>query len=157
VNLPGSWNAREPFEARTARDDEASARRTAAAVAWVHETFAAAAGTGADAVVIGFHANPSFEDAPDDEDRQPFDTFIQALEDEVERFGRPVLVVHGDFHQYLVDRPLLRRTTGRRLDNLTRLQVPGSPDIGWVRVVVTPGAQASFAFERRVVPFWKLW
>jgi hypothetical protein len=35
--------------------------------------------------------------------------------------------------------------------------VPGSPSVGWVRVVVTPGVQPSFTFEPRVVPGWKYW
>ena len=50
-----------------------------------------------------------------------------------------------------------RLTTRSRLDNLTRLQVPGSYDVGWVRVTVTPGAAEPFAFELRVVPHWKYW
>ena len=69
----------------------------------------------------------------------------------------PVLVLHGDHHEYTVDRPLVRHTTGRRLENLTRLQVPGSPDVGWVRVVVTPGVADPFVFEERLIPRWKYW
>jgi hypothetical protein len=56
-----------------------------------------------------------------------------------------------------VDHPLLRRTTGRGLEILTRLQVPGSPEVGWVRVVVTPGVEAPFTFEKHVIPAWKYW
>ncbi len=44
-----------------------------------------------------------------------------------------------------------------RLENLTRVQVPGSPLVGWVRVTVTPGADEPFAFESNVVPAWKHW
>jgi hypothetical protein len=157
VHLPGSGNAREPFDGRTRQDDEASVRRTNAAVAWLRAIFGEARERGASAVVIGFHANVTFEAPIDDKYRQSYEPFITTLEEEVERFANPVLVVHGDFHEYLVDRPLVRRTTGRRLDNLTRVQVPGSPDIGWVRVVVTPAPRTTFAFESHVVPFWKLW
>jgi hypothetical protein len=76
---------------------------------------------------------------------------------QAERFGGPILLVHGDQHEYLVDRPLVRRTTGQRLDNVTRLQVPGSPHVGWVRVIVRPGAEEPFLFESRIVPRWKYW
>ena len=107
-------------------------------------------------MVIGFHGNPNFEDPPDNP-RQAFEPFLTALEEEVERFARPVLAVHGDRHDYTVDHPLVRRTTGQRLARFTRLQVPGSPAVGWVRVVVTPGADSPFAFEERVVPRWKYW
>ena len=47
--------------------------------------------------------------------------------------------------------------TKRTIGNVTRLEVPGSPLVGWVRVVVTPGATPSFAFEQRLVPRWKYW
>ena len=41
--------------------------------------------------------------------------------------------------------------------NFTRLRVPGSPRVGWVRVVVTPGSPPSFSFESRVVSRWRFW
>jgi hypothetical protein len=157
VHLVGSGNAAQTFPGRTLHDDEAIVRRTAAATAWLRETFADAAATGAHAVVIGFHANPGFERSADDPERQRYEPFLTALEEETERFGKPVLVAQGDDHIYTVDRPLIRRTTGRALENVTRVQVPGSPSVGWVRVVVTPGVQPSFTFEPRVVPRWKYW
>jgi hypothetical protein len=157
VNLPGSWNARARFPGRTAAHDEATTRRTAAAVAWLRDTFTDARAQHASAVVIGFHANPSFEAPVGDNYRQSYEPFLTALEEEVEQFDRPVLVAQGDDHEFLVDHPLMRRTTGRRLENLTRLQVPGSPAIGWVRVVATIGPGTTFSFENRVVPVWKYW
>jgi len=148
VHLVGSENGRDAVEAR---------RRTEAAAAWVRETFADAEAQRAAAVVIGFHGNPSFERPADDPDRAVFEPFLTALEENVERFGKPVLAVHGDQHEYIVDRPLVRRSTGHRLQGFTRLQVPGSPEVGWVRVVVTPGGRPPFAFEEHVVPRWKYW
>jgi hypothetical protein len=157
VNLPGSANAREKFPGRTVAHDEAATRRTDAAAAWLRDSFAEARVSSATAVVLGFHANPSLEAEANDEYRQSYEPFLTALEEEVEQFGKPVLVVQGDDHEFIVDHPLVRRTTGRRLDNLIRLQVPGSPDVGWVKVVVTRGVQTTFAFENRVVPRWKHW
>ena len=55
-----------------------------------------------------------------------------------------------DVLEEAVDRPL-------GLANLTRLEVPGSPNVGWVRVTVTPNARDPFAFEPHVIPRWKLW
>lgn len=60
-------------------------------------------------------------------------------------------MVHGDEHEYKVDHPVARAP------NLTRMEVPGSPDVGWVRVAVEPGAAAPFSFEKHVVPVWKYW
>jgi hypothetical protein len=108
-------------------------------------------------VVIGFHANPDFEQPADEPYRQAYEPFLSVLEEQVRDFRRPVLVTHGDNHEFVVDRPLTDRTTGRRLSNLTRMQVPGSPDVGWIRVTVTPGAEDPFAFESHIVPKWKYW
>ena len=156
VHIVGSTNGMKPFPARTEADDDAARRRTNAAAAWVRETFAEAKSLNASAVVLSFHANADLEE-PDDSYRKAFEPFIETIEEEAERFARPVLLAHRDGHIYTVDHPLVRRTTGRRLENLTRLQVPGSPDVGWVRVVVTPGAENPFAFENHVVPRWKYW
>jgi hypothetical protein len=147
VHLIGSANGMKPFPRRTAVDDAAARRRTEAAAAWMREAFSAAKTSNASAVVIALHGNP-FDEEP--KDREPFQPFLITLEEEVEQFRRPVLVAHGDGHTFTVDRPLT-------LANLTRLEVPGSPDIGWVRVTVTPSADSPFAFENRVIPPWKYW
>jgi hypothetical protein len=157
VHLVGSRNGLKPFAGRTDADDAAAKRRTEAATAWMRETFVEARALSASAIVIAFHAAPALEKSVDDSYRQAFEPFITALEEEVEQFARPVLVAHGDDHTYTVDHPLVRRTTGRHLENLTRLEVPGSPDVGWVRVTVTPGAETPFAFKVHVVPRWKYW
>jgi len=157
VDIVGSKNGMQPFPARTATDDAAAKRRTEAAAEWVRETLATAKNANASAVVIAFHGNPRFEDPVTNEYRRAYEPFIATLEEEVEQFQRPVLLVHGDGHEYIVDHPLARRPTDRRLVNLTRVQVPGSPRVGWVRVVVRPGAANPFAFEEHVVPRWKYW
>ena len=157
LHLVGSANGYERFPGREAADDEEVRRRIAAASAWMGATFEQARRSSASAVVLAFHGNPWFEHPPDDPERLCFEPFLTALEEQVERFAGPVLAVHGDQHVFIVDQPLVRRTTGVRLTNFTRLQVPGSPRVGWVHVVVTPGAAQPFAFERRVVPRWKFW
>lgn len=157
VHLVGSWNGRAEFPDRTAANDAESLHRTEAAAAWVTETFAEATTSGANAVVLFFHANPAFGRPPDHGYRQVYEPFLTVLERESERFAGPVLVAHGDNHDYLLDHPLVQRTTGQTLGNVTRLQVPGSPSVGWVRVLVTPGPDTRFMFEPRVVPSWKYW
>lgn len=146
VDIIGSRNGMAPFPGRTAEDDAASRRRTEAAAAWMRETFAEAARANAPAVVVAFHANMHTETRNDF--TQAFDPFLSALEQEAARFAKPVIVVHGDGHDYLVDHPF-------RAANMTRMQVPGSPLVGWVRVVVRPGALPAFTFEEHHVPRWK--
>ena len=143
ITSSGNGMRRTPEEAAAARE------RLAAAVTWMRETFARAAN--APAVVLAFHAGIYLERPPGHEWRKPYEPFNIALQEEVARYGRPVLLVHGDDHVYTVEQPV------PRLQNLTRLEVPGSPAVGWVRVVVTPGAASPFAFSPRVVPRWKYW
>jgi len=156
-NLPGSRNAMDPFPARAREDDEAAARRTTATVAWLRETFARARATGAPALVLAFHANPDFEGGPSDEYRQAYAPFVDALEEEAAAFPRPILLLHGDDHEFVVDRPLVRHATGQPLAHVTRMQVPGSPDVGWVRVEVQPGEPALFGFQSRISWSLKYW
>jgi len=149
VDLPGSKNGGEPFPGRTAADDAAARRRVEAAAAWARDAFAEATRANARAVVIAFQANADLE-KPLDDYRKAFEPFISTVEQEAMRFRRPVLLAHGDGHVYIVDHPL-------RPGNITRMQVPGSPRVGWVRVFVSNDASRPFAFEQHVVPTWKYW
>jgi hypothetical protein len=155
IHVVGSGNFTKPFPGRTEADDQESRRRLEAALAWLHETFARAKSQAATAVVVTFHADPGFYGT--DEDRSPFRPLLDAFEDEAVAFDRPVLLIHGDSHHFTTDHPLKARANNQTIGNVTRLEVPGSPLVGWVRVVVTPGATPSFSFEQRLVPRWKYW
>jgi hypothetical protein len=147
VQLIGSGNGRRPFPNRTEDDIAASKTRTEAAAAWLRDTFREATWVNAPALVVAMQG-ALFDEEP--KDREPFEPFLTTLREEAARFGRPVLVAHGDQHEYTVDRQL-------GLANLTRLEVPGSPNVGWVRVTITPNAREPFAFEPHVIPRWKVW
>lgn len=153
VHMVGSDNGLVPWRGfdpkdraavpRADRVDEVRAR-TAAVLAWIDAAFDRAEQTQARAVVLFFQANPEFERGPDAGRRKPFNTFIARLHDRAAAFGKPVLLAHGDHHWYLVDRPF------DDLPAVVRMQVPGSPFIGWV--AVTAGASADpkafFQFDR---------
>lgn len=157
VHLVGGLNGLAPFPARTEADDAEVKRRTVAAAAWLREAFATARESDARAVVIAFHTDLHLDHAVRDPERQALEPFLTALEEDAAAFARPVVIAHGGSHEYTVDQPLVRRTTGEVLANVTRLQVPGSPDVGWVRVIVTPRASGPFDFELHVVPRWRIW
>lgn len=157
VHLIGGLHWRSRFAGRSSADDEEALRRTEGGARWLREAFVTARAEGARAVVVAGHADPLFELAQGDPERSPLEPFLVALEEEVSAFEGPVLFVHGDSHDYTVDRPLVDRRSGRQLDNLTRLQVPGSPEIAWVRVVVDPDRPEPFSFERYLVPRWRLY
>lgn len=157
AHLIGSGNGMRDRPDRKPEENAEVRRRSEAAAAWLRESFAAATASAAPAVVIAFHGALGLETPPGHHDRERYEPFLAALEEESARFGRPVLIVHGDDHTYTVDHPVADRRSGKTIDNLTRLEVPGSPDVGWVRVVVTPAAAQPFAFTRLVVPAWKYW
>lgn len=156
VHLVGSGNALYPFPGRTVDSDAEARRRTEAATAWLESTFEHAREIGADAVFLATHADLVFEASPDNTYRQLFEPFRSTLLERVEGFDGTVILAHGDSHDYIVDRPFLHPPAGPALDNFTRLQVMGSPAIGWVRVVVDT-AGPSFSFTPRRIPWWKLW
>ena len=58
---------------------------------------------------------------------------------------KPVLLMHGDSHEYHFDQPF--KFAKQPISNLTRLQVPGASDVRAVRVQVDPSAQALFSVE----------
>ena len=153
LHLVGSLNGMRSFRGRGDADDVDSESRMRAAIAWLAETFEEARTTEASGVVLAFHGNPGFDDDLDGETRAVFRPFLEALAAEVAAFGGPVLGVHGDWHDYIVDRPLTHSVTGDTLAAFVRLQVPGSPTVGWVRVTVSPNRAEMFGFEERVVPW----
>ncbi len=175
-HLVGSRNATEAFPGRTAADDRAGARRTAAAAAWLRATFDEARESGAKGVFLALHA--AFFDRPDeqarpapggpeaasgggsdpegDEYRRAYEPFLGALAEEVAAFDGPVVLAHGDDHEFVVDSPLTDPATGRPIENFTRLEVMGSPDVGWVHVAVDTAGPA-FRYAPRRIPGWKIW
>ena len=121
----------------------------------MRETFAEAVATEASAVVLGFHGTLGL--GLPTEQVEGYEPFNTALQEVVERFGKPVLAIHGDAHEFTVDQPLVHRRTKKPFPNFTRLEVPGSPDVGWVRVVATPANAQPFAFHRSTISRWKFW
>jgi hypothetical protein len=84
-------------------DPDEYAARNEANLAWLEETFEAARENDHAAVMLAIQANV-FED--DTEDPSGFADFKEALRQEVVSFGRPVVLVHGDSHNFRIDKPL---------------------------------------------------
>jgi hypothetical protein len=141
-----------PFRGRAPRHDEEVARRTQAAVDWLHDSFRVAMAADAAAVVVALHANPLYEP-----ERAAFAMIHGALVELASELGMPTLVIHGDEHQYTLDRPFRDPVTGAAIANLQRLETFGSPDIGWVDVVVDTSLAEPFRFEPNVTPHWMWW
>ena len=131
--------------------------RNRANIEWIKRIFAEAEESDAQAVVIALHA-ALFTDRRDGDFTGlavrggadgPFHWIVLAIRDLGAAFGRPVLVVHGDFHTFEIDRPFVvsaGETAPRQYANITRLQVYGAPDLKAVRVTVEPETPWVFSF-----------
>jgi len=155
IHMVGSGNASGLFGARRLADDQEVARRTEAALVWLEAAFRIAREKGLNGVVLALHGNPGLENAR--EARAGYEAFVDRLEELVKGFAKPVLLIHGDTHTQRVDHPLRERETGDTLLNLTRLETYGSPDIGWIRVVVDSVAGRIVEYEPRLMRRWLLW
>lgn len=155
VHIVGSANGTLVFEGRTAAHDAEVLRRTEAAVAWLDGTFAAARADSATGVVIIAHGNVALETGGTwgEWGSEPYEPFVTALKRHVSGFPGPVLFIHGDSHEQRVDQPL-RDSAGAVHPNFTRLETFGSPDIGWVRVVVDTIGGRFLEFEPRLMRGW---
>lgn len=154
LHVVGSENGLEPFPGRSAANDAEARERMRAGLAWMAEAFGVAATQDARAVVLAMHANPGFDG--DDADRAPYAEFLRALAAEAAQWDKPVLLIHGDWHELHIDRPLVD-SAGDTVRNVLRLETFGSPDIGWVNVVVDTTAAELFAFEPRKMPRRMIW
>jgi hypothetical protein len=149
LHVTGSNNGLEPWRAPPAdnavrREEQlvAFGQREAANLAWLAAAFARARADDAIGVVVLMHANPRFELPPGDGRRAGFEAIIDALRRLTAEFDRPVLLLQGDGHLFLVDRPLAGASPP--LPNLRRVQAFGHPWMEWIRIDVDPGSAAVF-------------
>lgn len=115
--------------------------RLAADLDWMNQGFESARRADSRGIVIIWQGNPRFERQPDD--NAAYAPLLEALEEHVRAFARPVVLIHGDTHYFRVDKPLPpggppgRGTRGHnRVENFTRVETFGEPDHHWVSVTV---------------------
>jgi hypothetical protein len=146
LNVPGTNNN----FGRTRAANEEWAERNAANIAWVRAGFAEAGRRGAPGVLLALQANPFFELPRGARGRSGFESFLAVVEEETVAFGRPVAFVHGDTHRFRIDRPL-KTAAGQVVESFTRVEVHGSPIVGWVRGRVDPHDARVFSFRSELL------
>lgn len=139
AHVVGSNNGLDPKDPGAVTEYQA---RNAASSVWIREGFAMAQAEGAYAVVLAIHADPFLLYGTGGGFRKT----LAAVSEGAEGFGGPVLVIHGDGHEYTVDTPFHGRD-GNILENVVRLEVPGAADISAVGIRIDPDATQVFAFE----------
>lgn len=140
VHVPGSDNNR-PRDGDGAAPPGAAAEypaRNRANLAWIAETFAEAERRGHGAVVLALQADLYFRDRCGRGSVAGHLGTRAALAEGARRYGGPVLLLHGDSHFHLEDRPV------PEAPNLMRVMVPGARDVRAVRVTVDPAAAEPF-------------
>jgi Calcineurin-like phosphoesterase len=148
LNIPGSNNNL----GRTPTADAEYRERNAATLAWIRQGFAEAKRLNSPGIMLVMQADPGFELKADNPERTGFNDFLATLEAETIAFGKPVVLVHGDSHYFRIDKPLIGTVSQRRIENFTRVQTFGTPDVHWVRAQVDPSDPNLFRFEQRIVP-----
>ncbi len=105
------WNGTDvnPRNGRnlTARREAEVADRNAAAIAWMHRAFDSAERRDAAGVMLVWHGDlwAAFENANPDTRLDATDDFVQQVADRAAAFGKPVLIVNGDTHDYYAWHP----------------------------------------------------
>lgn len=155
---------------RTPQMDAEYRERNTANLVWMKQAFDLAKRDGNKGVVLITQANPGFENKwdprklaipfgpmgpmgkpPEQLKQTGFDDFLAALETETLAFGRPVVLVHGDTHIFRIDKPLVSSRSKRVIENFTRVETFGTPDVHWVRGIVDPKDPDLFTFKPEIV------
>ena len=151
VHVVGSNNGMERTNASVAE----YFTRNAANVAWIKATFAEAKANNAPAVVLAFQAD-LFYGAPFLLTDPGLRDTLNTLASEAKAYGKPVLLIQGDSHVLVIDRPLTEAgantSAGQTLASpvlrhVTRLQVMGEAEVGAVEVTVDTDTPGVFGFR----------
>jgi hypothetical protein len=117
-------------------NDAEQLERTRANLAWLNVAIERARRADIVGLAIFLQANPGFEESPSAVAKSAYVPFLQAFEQEVEKFGKPTLFAHGDTHEFRIDRPYRSPLNKRAIENMTRVEGYGSPRVNWVRISV---------------------
>jgi hypothetical protein len=143
LNVPGSNNN----FGRAADADAEYRERSHANATWLADAFRIARQKDLAALAIFIQADPAFGLNRLRKARNGYRGFLSQLAAEAQAFKRPVLLAHGDTHEYVVDRPLRDPATGTPIRNVLRVETFGSPTVNWVRISVDPDDPQVFRAE----------
>lgn len=126
--------------------------RNEANLAWLDEVFKSAKTENNRALVIFTQAD-MFYNAKDMKEASGFSQIKKKLKELAIDFKKPVLLVNGDSHVFLIDKPfLVDEKKEKSLDNFTRLQVPGESNMHATKINVIGDSPSVFQFEEVFVP-----
>lgn len=143
LNIQGS-NDNLGFDAV---NDAEQRERTRANIQWLKEATKRTKAADIIGMAIFSQANPGFEESPAKVAKSAYAPFLQAFEAAAEGLGKPILYIHGDSHQFRVERPYKSPIDRREIKNVTRVEGYGSPNVNWVRITVSKQSSTPFSIE----------
>lgn len=117
-------------------NDAEQIERVRANLDWLQVAMNRARGTDIIGLVVALHANPGFELPAETVAKSAYPAFFTAFEREAAALGKPILFMHGDTHQYRVEKPYRSPLTKQSIANITRVESYGSIQTNWVRVTI---------------------
>jgi hypothetical protein len=164
VHVVGSNNNLDPWLGIDASDSYAAPRadriaeftaRENAAIAWLETVFHEAQRKNSAGIFISMQADPNFELKATDVQRQGFNRFLTTLKNLTIAFKKPVVLAHGDSHFFRIDKPMVADTLDagkdQLLENFTRVEGFGTPNVHWVKVNVNARDPNVFKFEQKLI------
>jgi hypothetical protein len=152
LDVPGSNNNWGPDSTKPSAE---YLERNGANLKWLSESFALAKSEKMLGIAIFIQADPMFDRSVlPPEDRRyftGFDEFLKSLHDLTVAFGKPVTLVHGDSHYFLIDKPMTD-AEGHVVANFTRAESFGAVNMHWLRITVDPADPNLFSFTPMIVP-----
>lgn len=143
VHVVGSNNNYKPADTGMSE----FAERSAADIFWLQETFKKAKASNSLGLVIFLHADMFVLNEP----TTGFETFLNELTHQARAYDKPILLINGDSHKFLVDKPLRADDISlKTLLNFTRVQVFGEDDMDAVKVIVDPDMPGLFEIQQLI-------
>lgn len=123
--------------------------RDSANIVWLQEVFSKAKTNQHIGVVLFVHGDMFGSNKGDN----GFKNFLQELKKQVIEYGKPVLMVNGDSHEFKVDKPIQKMPKVKNaLANFTRVQVFGENEMHAVKISINPNSTSLFQIEQLIVP-----
>lgn len=127
-------------------DNSEFMERDAANLFWLKKAFDMAKAEQSSGLVLFLHAAMSYTDSKE----SGFANFTKKLQQEVFAYDQPILLIYGDHHRFLVEKPL-DMENGRVRTNFTSLMVFGFPDMHAVEIRVHKNQEDLFEIRQFIV------
>jgi hypothetical protein len=116
--------------------------RDKANLQWLTEAFKTAQTNNDAAIVIIMHGSLVYKNS----ESNGFNNIVEKLRTEVPAFRKPVLLVYGDLHRFVISKPL-EDAADNLIDNFTSLMVYGDHDMHAIKIHVDPKSKSVFSFS----------